>query len=437
MSLIIEGLNPLKGFLLKKKLIISQGLTVLVGKNGSGKTRFLESLLDPKYTKISIGGDSLNVSGVKYFPREALIPKFNNRDVGEGRSARVAAIANYVKSSGWALDRPIEEVGGYPESHEVIGVGVILRLADVHYFCSSIAAKLQKKPSELTGAEIDSYYNPVTLDVFGEMPLASVFKQYAERKERNEYLCYLSREKGGEVFHVSEENFEAEFGLAPWITANQIMNNVFNGKFKFSIPNLNYMDPDYGGCLVDDMGQAIDIGALSSGEQTLLWLAGVLISSEVSTFNGGTFPKLLLLDEPDAFLHPSMIVQLLEFLGKISNDFNFYVLVATHSPTTVALAPDNSIVSVNDGLLESMEKDSAITDLLEGVTQISISSKNRRQVLVESYNDVEIYEAIYQFLASRKKLLDPKISISFMSPAVSLSEKFIKEAFSFACGGGD
>lgn len=434
MSLIVEGLRPLKGFLLEGKLIINQSLTLLVGRNGSGKTRFLESLLDPNYTKISIGDESLNVSRVKYFSREALIPKFNNRDEAEGRSAKVAAIAKYVENSGAVLDRPIEEVGGYPENHEVIGVGVILRLNEVHFFCSEIAARLKKKPSELTAAEIDCYYNPIAVDIFGEMPLTAIFKQYAEKKDKNDYLCYLNREKGEDVFYIAEEYFETEFGSAPWKTANQIMSNVFNGKFSFSEPSANRTNRSYGGSLVDQEGNAIDAAALSSGEQSLLWLAGVLIACQVNNYSKKQFPTLLLLDEPDAFLHPSMVVQMLGFMEGLSRDFNVYIVVATHSPTTVALANDASIVNVNGGLLEVIEIDAAISELLEGVTQISLSSKNRRQVFVESFNDLEVYDAIYRFLAERKIMLDPKISIHFMSPAISLSRKFIGEAFKIATG---
>jgi len=55
----------------------------------------------------------------------------------------------------------------------------------------------------------------------------------------------------------------------------------------------------------------------------------------------------LLLDEVDASLHPSMIKNLLDVIEKIFLKNGCKVILATHSPTTVALAPEESIYEIS------------------------------------------------------------------------------------------
>jgi predicted ATPase len=60
-------------------------------------------------------------------------------------------------------------------------------------------------------------------------------------------------------------------------------------------------------------------------------------------------PRALLLDEIDASLHPSMIRTLLNAVQTAFVDKGSKVIVATHSPTTVALTPASSLYFVEAG----------------------------------------------------------------------------------------
>jgi len=127
------------------------------------------------------------------------------------------------------------------------------------------------------------------------------------------------------------------------------------------------------------------------------------------------FPKLLLLDEPDASLHPSMTKQFLEIIQKVFVEIkNGNVIITTHSPSTVALSPEDSIFIMNKTGVKigKISKDKAIKALLSGVNSISINYENRRQVFVESKNDVYFYEKVYENLKSK---LIQEISIHFIS----------------------
>ena len=120
--------------------------------------------------------------------------------------------------------------------------------------------------------------------------------------------------------------------------------------------------------------------------------------------SGGKFPKVVLLDEPDAFLHPSMIKS---FLDVIENVFigekNIKVVITTHSPSTIGLCNESSLFIMNKGgnRIEKVTKDKALKVLTAGVPALSINYENRRQVFVESKYDVFFYDRIYDKLKNR------------------------------------
>ncbi len=104
---------------------------------------------------------------------------------------------------------------------------------------------------------------------------------------------------------------------------------------------------------------------LSSGEKILMALVASIYKSQ----SDGVFPDILLLDEIDATLHPSMIKNLLKVIENIFLAKGVKVIFTTHSPTTVALAPNDSIyVMKKDGLdrIQKTSKEKAIKILTEG-----------------------------------------------------------------------
>ncbi len=95
------------------------------------------------------------------------------------------------------------------------------------------------------------------------------------------------------------------------------------------------------------------------------------------------------------------------------------VILTTHSPSTVALAPDSAIFVMRkdrNRRLKKASKDEALVLLTSGVPTLSINYENRRQVFVESQYDVEFYEQIFNKLKSR---LIPEISLNFISSGVA------------------
>lgn len=75
-------------------------------------------------------------------------------------------------------------------------------------------------------------------------------------------------------------------------------------------------------------------------------------------------PKLLLIDEPDAHLHPDKQERLIEALERAASDFNVQVILSTHSPNIARAASHRSkLVWVRDGEVVN-EDDEVIMALL-------------------------------------------------------------------------
>lgn len=88
-------------------------------------------------------------------------------------------------------------------------------------------------------------------------------------------------------------------------------------------------------CIVSINGSAYPIELVGTG-----YLQLIQIFSYIFLFN----PKLLLIDEPDNHLHPSIQERLLPVLNDAARNYGFKVILATHSPFIVRSAPASSKV---------------------------------------------------------------------------------------------
>ncbi|MCW3170157.1 ATP-binding protein [Chryseobacterium sp. 09-1422] len=162
------------------------------------------------------------------------------------------------------------------------------------------------------------------------------------------------------------------------------------------------------------------LDALSSGEKTLIALSFYLFKLQ----RNNAITSLLLLDEIDSALHPSMSKRLMDVLYNVFHKkMGIKILISTHSPSTVAFAPDESIFVMDKNKtpkIYKVSKDIALKELTSGVPSFSINHKNRRQVFVESENDVMFYEGLYNIYNSR---LNPEISLNFISSGDSRTDK--------------
>jgi predicted ATP-binding protein involved in virulence len=193
----------------------------------------------------------------------------------------------------------------------------------------------------------------------------------------------------------------------PWTLLNEILDEIHLAGEELSVFNFMLTDPseetlsltNYRGyrfapILIDKRSkQPRPFSDLSSGEQILLALA-ISIFQTATSFK---LPSLILLDEIDGSLHPSMSKVLLSTLQKVFVDRNVPVILASHSPSTVAQAPKHSIYVVRKtqtGIDISKETHgNAIQNLTEGFIALSedtsmlkILPEDKISVLTEGNN---------------------------------------------------
>lgn len=228
--------------------------------------------------------------------------------------------------------------------------------------------------------------------------VAEIFLSYEQRRAANEKAQWIEKEKG-RGNSLSDEEFADRFGNAPWLLLEETLKLV-GLSYKFSIPPEDSNDRSYQVTLVDDDGISIQLNDLSSGERVLLAVA-------LSLFTGSRMseaielPRLLLLDEADASLHPLMIKSLLTVIEEIFvKQYNVQVILTTHSPTTVALAPPDSLFVMNRSgrKLQSVTTDEVLNLLTVGVSSLSVRLENRRQIFVESEVDQALYQDLFRIL---------------------------------------
>ena len=89
-------------------------------------------------------------------------------------------------------------------------------------------------------------------------------------------------------------------------------------------------------------GVKYELDSLSSGERVLM----ALCLASFNQYLGRRRPKLLLLDELDAVLHPSMVAALVRTLKELFVPNGTKILMTSHSPMTVAAVDETDIFRV-------------------------------------------------------------------------------------------
>ena len=181
--------------------------------------------------------------------------------------------------------------------------------------------------------------------------LHDIFKQYFDTKYSFEHKLAKRGMAGEEIdFDFERESFNGEY-KAPWLFLNEILTEYrCNGYFFDEADLLPPKAPqpyNVNVSLRNKNGALVHVDNLSSGEQTLFALAASLFSEKTS----GSLPELLLLDEIDASLHPSMCEQLLDVLRNVFvEQQQVKIIMVTHSPSTIAHANEDEtyVMSVSE-----------------------------------------------------------------------------------------
>lgn len=101
--------------------------------------------------------------------------------------------------------------------------------------------------------------------------------------------------------------------------------------------------PEIGADVPADAFRSLEENSL--GYNNLLYIATVL--AELTFVDNIGFYKVLLIEEPEAHLHPQLQVRLLKYLEKTAQENNVQVIVTTHSPVLAASASIDSLIHLS------------------------------------------------------------------------------------------
>ncbi len=374
-------------------------LAILTGKNGSGKTQLLELLayhfsgaLPPGLPPPPAMPVEIRVSGSTYKPEEIAFVPSAGRFSG-GTAASLATMMQFYKQD---LNRA-KQLGGSPLD--------IQTMISARRISSRLGGRnlQQTTPEEL--AELSSGADFVADDIDITVNLSRVFVAHRFKIVEALERATPGFDEGGKPL-----------GPAPWDVVNDAL-AIAGFSYKVISPTKTKLIDAYKLRLEDlSSGAQIDATELSSGEKVLLQLVLWLYSAGTA----GQFPKLLLLDEPDAHLHPSMTMQFLDVISEVLvNRHGVRVIMTTHSPSTVALAPEGSVFTLERGsnVVKRVDhRPEIISVLTAGLVTVSRTTKF---CLVEDADDVNFYKAVAEILMdhgpSRDKMaLRPSPSIVFI-----------------------
>ena len=290
-----------------------------------------------------------------------------------------------------------------------------------------IARKLEKKVEELTEDEIRS----LAIDNFESLTTVDELTRYVA----NENLRYMKR-----VTYLSETHQDEERELLvaqerPYQAINRLFRQY--GFDYFDMLNPFPIDGSINGEIrfKGKAGEMVDYNSLSSGEQAIVQF---VIWSYGQDFRGKRLDTMVL-DEPDAHLHPSMCKMMVEIFSEMSakkemGGGGIRIIMTTHSPSTVAFTPEGSLFVMqreadNKRVIKPTTSEDAVEILSDGIftfsramssfTMLSTSTKNNL-VFVEGKTDVRHFTKASQILG-----YDMDVEFFDMHDAMTLSS-FIK-----------
>lgn len=430
---------------------VLNNFSIITGKNGSGKSQLLGLIgkkaandptvaairfeTEPNLTKIQAEGiikDSSTQIGHDHW--KAIVKK--NLDTYKSLSVTSKELIKYVINNEYqsqayeknrrtllSNDDDYKDLisKAYSEIHKTpltsiaevnwrtqknsLGQIFTLKNAGLFNFIEEICDHTGKTETELTDA--DFYNTPIQEHLIDVNDLFSsqvelIFYNYAKRRDLNRKDYFYKKEEGEENNSISDDEF-IDDNTPPWILINEILDKhkidfFFNGieKRDFTIEA-----PIDFNIYKKSTEQIIPFNDLSSGEKVIIGLILKLFTSEY--YNEQlTFPELLILDEPDAHLHPEMSKLLLDVLeDTFVNKYGIKVLISTHSPSTIALASENQIYQLKNGVdssLVKISKDDALKILTSFIPTLSIDYKNHKQIFVESPTDRFYYQTVFDTL---------------------------------------
>lgn len=364
--------------------------SVLVGKNGSGKTHLLNAI-----EKGFIKADIAQTHEIIYFNSNTFaIPNQNEitaRSLEDDLDTCWNAVTSYQHQLKSGKIKSIESLKQQIDK-DFLDKPTLKVLLYNGLFHGGLIPSLTKSSFTYHASHYPEDYQ-----------LLNTLSHICFRYKRQMILNSLEKADGGQGW--PEEQIKMMEQNSPWNFLNRMFSS-FGLKHKINAPNFKTGDFIQDGRIPykaqPNLGQLeIEFDSLSSGERILCALALTMYHETLEV----KFPKIVLLDEIDSALHPSIISNLLSVIKNVFLKNGCKVILATHSPTTVALVEEAAIYEVKPGYLKDkiikISQSEAINILSEGMMSIEkglqifdqLTTKSL-SILTEGHNVKHINKAI-------------------------------------------
>ena len=398
---------------------------VLTGINGSGKTHLLQAIHQNHVTIEGLNNPNIVLFNYETFKlenettfnghqlaseRESAWEFYNKHIRPQADSWRKAIGDSYEdiqtasaqeKKSFW--DSPMDAVKNYRRQFNNFFRKKNFRGNYQAQGIRSLAKRLPYSIDEIGHDDFLRLYKPYELkNDFLPNQLGRIFWDYYVKYRENQVNEFQNEKHKTGYTAVSEEEFLRLHGEKPWDLVNRILEAFDSLTYRVTSPE----GADYFGTYqlrlqhTEKEDLQVDFSNLSSGERILM----ALVASIYKSSSDKVFPDVLLLDEVDASLHPSMMKNMIDVIQDIFVAEGVNVILISHSPTTIALAPDESIFIMNregPNRIEKKSRQEALKILTQGYATLEEGlgifdevAKSELTLITEGHNAQLIRKAL-------------------------------------------
>ena len=295
-------------------------------------------------------------------------------------------------------------------------------------------------PHEITRADIQRALN-YEGDVITS-PINALFVRYKVDQFR---WAHMEGETSDKSIHALMAEYR-EAHPPPWVVLREHLDQMREAVADAELFNFFFSDPendrltftDHAGYSFETVmtnlstGYRYGLGSLSSGETILMTLC-------LAAFNqamGHQQPELILLDEIDSVLHPSMIKVLIALMKRRFVASGTKVIMTTQAVTTVSIVEDREVFRVarsgTEVVVSATTRAAAVAELSEGIAsidtglRIAAASSAELVILTEGNNVLHLRKWASLFFSGRLDVLDEIVHRSGASQLKTYGELLAK-----------